>query len=98
MINDFDSVVETAIKLYEEKIGQFATRTWQMIERYGKIEALSRLVVSADLQSGFKVLRDNGLLEYTFEAIVVKYKDKFKPNIVEAAQWRIQEANRLLEK
>jgi len=96
MIDNFDKDVENAIKLYEEAIGQFASRTWQMIENLGKIEALSRLVVSPELQKGFKVLRDKNLLDKSFEAIVVKYKDKFKANVVQAAQWRLENPNNLL--
>jgi tRNA nucleotidyltransferase/poly(A) polymerase len=98
MTDDFDKDVETTIELYEEAVGQFATRTWQMIEKYGKIEALSKLVVSPDLQKGFKVLRDKGMLRVTFEAIIVKYKDKFKQNIVEAALWRLGEADKSYNK
>jgi len=97
MTDNFDEDVESTIKLYEDAIGQFAVRTWQMIERLGKIKALSKLVVSPDLQRGFKVLRDKGLLNLTFEAVIIKYRNKFEPSIVEAAQWRLDEADNLLE-
>jgi len=65
--------VERAIELYEEEIGHAATRTRQMIEQYGVVEALSRLMVSADLQQGFKVLPDSDQLDKTFEAVVGRY-------------------------
>ena len=95
---NFDNDVEVAIKLYEEVIGQSASRTRQMIEMYGKIEAISKLMVSSDLQKGFKILRDKGLLDKTFESIVIKHKKLFKPYVLEAAAWRLQEANQLLDK
>ena len=98
MTDDFDKDVDTTIKLYEEAIGQPARRTRQMIERCGKIEALSRLAVKPDFQKGFKVLRDKGMLSVTFEAIIVKYKNKFKPNIVEAALRRLGEADKSYNK
>lgn len=85
----FKAEVERAISLYEREIGHAATRTRPMIERYGEIEALSRLMVSADLQQGFKVLRDRGQLDKTFEAVVIKFKHLFNPDIVQAAQWRL---------
>jgi hypothetical protein len=93
----FKREVEQVIRLYEEAIGHAATRTWPMIEKYGEIEALSRLMVSADLQKGFKVLRDNGQLDITFEALVVRFQHLFKPGIVQAAQWRLSHPYELFE-
>lgn len=88
--------IEHAIILYEKIIHHSATRTRQMIGTYGEVEALSRLVVSADLQKGFKALRDRHQLKLTFEAIVVRYPDKFKDDAVNAAQWRLENAENLL--
>ena len=72
LAKEFFDDVEKAIALYEDLIGHAATRTRQMIDKYGVIEALSRLMVSPDLQQGFKVLRDSDQLDKTFEALVVK--------------------------
>jgi hypothetical protein len=77
--------VEKAIVLYEGAIGHAATRTRQMIEKYGVIEALSRLMLSPDLQQGFRVLRDSNQLNKSFEFTVVKFKHLFRPEVVEAA-------------
>lgn len=85
----FKKEVDQVIRFYEEEIGHPATRTWPMIEKYGEIAALSRLMISADLQQGFKVLRDRGQLEKTFEALVVRFQNLFKPGVVQAAQWRL---------
>lgn len=46
----FRKEVEHTIKLYEREIGHAATRTRPMIDKYGEVEALSRLMISADLQ------------------------------------------------
>jgi len=86
---EFTTAVKQAIALYEKVIGHEASYTWPMIERYGEIEALSRLVVSPDLQKGFKVLRDKGQLDITFESVVVRFQHLFKPDVVQAAQWRL---------
>lgn len=88
--------IEIAIKLYEEAMGGFATRTRQMIEREGVISALSKLAISADLQQGFKVLRDSGKLNLTFEALIVKYPTFFLGEVVDAAKWRLKNADQLL--
>lgn len=87
--------IDTVITLYEKVIGVPATRTRQMIERYGAIEALSKLVVSVDLQSGFRILRDRDQLDSTFEALIVRHEDLFRKNVVEAAQWRLKNASHL---
>jgi len=92
----FLAEVDETLRIYEELIGQFATRTRQMIERYGKTEALSRIVISPDLQQGFKTLRDHNKLDKTFESVVVRYSNLFNPAAVQAAQWRLDNASSLL--
>ena len=87
--------IREVLEVYERAIGHSATRTWPMLEKYGEIEALSRLVVSADLQPGFKALRDKDLLDKTFEAVVVRFQHLFKPEVVQAAEWRLAHANDL---
>lgn len=47
-------------------------------------------MVSPDLQQGFKVLRDARQIDKTFEAVVVKHQHLFPPEIVAAAQWRLE--------
>jgi hypothetical protein len=93
---DFRAEVARAIQLYERAIRHSATRTRQMVERYGEIEALSRLMISADLQQGFKVLRDRNQLDLTFEATVVRYRRLFRNEVVQAAEWRLSNPYTLL--
>ena len=92
----FLTEVSQAITLYERTIGKAATRTRKMIEDYGEIEALSRLMKSADLQQGFKALRDADKLDNTFETIVVRFSDLFAADVVEAAKWRLENSHKLL--
>jgi hypothetical protein len=82
--------VEKAIALYENLNEHAATRTRQMIAELGVIKALSRLMISPDLQQGFRVLRDSGQLDKSFESVVVKYQYLFDPEVVKAAQWRLE--------
>lgn len=93
---EFIAEVESAIHVYESAIGNFASHTRQMIDRLGAVEALAKLVRSPDLQSGFKVLRDQNKLDKTFESVVVRHPDLFQDQVVEAAQWRLDNADELL--
>ena len=92
----FHDEVEKAIVLYEEVNKHYASRTRQMIAHYGEIGALSRLMVSADLQQGFQALRDAGQLDKTFESVVIRFQHLFTPDVVEAAQWRLTHPYQLL--
>ena len=67
-----------------------------MIDELGEKETLSRLMISADLQQGFKALRDSNQLDSTFEAIVVRFSGLFSPEVVEAAKWRLENPYQLL--
>ncbi|HEY3932675.1 MAG TPA: hypothetical protein VGM58_09945 [Verrucomicrobiae bacterium] len=87
--------VAKAIILYERTIGHSAVRTRQMIEGDNEIEALSRLMISADLQQGFKALRDAKQLDSTFEAIVIRHSGLFSPDVIKAAKWRLENAHEL---
>jgi hypothetical protein len=51
-------------------------------------------MVSGEIQSGFKRLRQLGLLEWSIEAAVTKFPDEFPRQIREAAEWRLQQAKR----
>jgi hypothetical protein len=52
---------------------------------------------SPNLQQGFKVLRDNHQLDKTFETLVVLFEHLFTSEAVESAQWRLDNADKLLE-
>jgi hypothetical protein len=65
-----------------------------MIAEHGEVGA--RLMLSPDLQQGFKVLCDSNRLDRTFEAVVVRFRKLFAPEVVEAAQWRLGHPHDLL--
>jgi len=93
---EFRAAVAHAVELYERAIRHAAGRTRNRIETHGEVEALSRLMVSPDLQQGFKVLRDSGQLDQTFEAVVVRFRHFFRDDVVQAAQWRLHNPHSLL--
>ncbi len=89
-IEDLKADVDRTLGVYERLIAGAAARTRPMIEQYGHVEALRRLVEQGELQSGFKALRDNGLLQGSFEQLVVKHGSTlFQERTVQAAQWRL---------
>lgn len=94
--NEFLAEVDRAITVYERAIRHYASRTRTMVDRHGAVGALSRLVKSPDLQQGFKALRDLGQMHLTFEAIVVRNPHLFQEDVVEAAQWRLDNSHSLL--
>lgn len=61
-----------------------------MRARYGTVEAISRLVISGDVQSGFTKLKKLGLIDYTIEAAVMKFPSEFSKQAVECADFRLR--------
>ncbi len=72
--------------------GYHPTAFLQMRDRWGTKDAMKRLVMSGDIQSGFVRLRDLGLLDWSVEAGVLKFSSIFDKSVREAAQWRIDQA------
>ena len=82
--------IERTLLVYERLIAGTAGYTRPMLEHHGHVEALRMLVETGELQSGFKALRDAGLLHESFEQLVVKHgTELFAERTVEAAQWRL---------
>lgn len=94
-LSNLQKDIEDATEKYENIIGFPAIRTRQLPEQYGYIEALSRIVVSGEIQQGFRILRNSNQLDLTFEAIVIRHKNMFRNDIVEAAIFRIENAHHL---
>jgi hypothetical protein len=89
---NFENDVENTIQIYKKAVGGFAPNTEKILYSPDKVNSLSNLMKSGDIQKGFKVLRDNNQLEKTFESLVIKYKKLFKQDIILAAQWRLDNA------
>ena len=85
----FEQEVENAVSHYEKAIGHSAYPTQQMLKQHGNERSLSLLMNRADIQKGFKVLRNTNQLEKTFEAVIVRHEHRFDAKVVEIAQWRL---------
>lgn len=62
--------------------------------RYGTHAAISRLVVSGDIQSGFKRLCELGLKEWTIESAVLKFPEEFSKEVRECAAFRLSQVKK----
>lgn len=68
-----------------------ANRTWQMVKRYGLIEAAMRAVNRQSDPLGYKTLIEKGLEDLTFEAIILRFPDYFRKEVIDTAKRRLEE-------
>jgi len=69
-----------------------ATVFRRMRRDYGTVQAIERLVIDGDVQSGFKALLKLGMRDWTIEAAVLKFPDRFSKSAVECAEFRLRVA------
>ena len=66
-----------------------ATATWQAIKRYGIVEAVQRALGRPADEPGTVTLRDLGLEDLTFEALVIRHEALFSTAAVEVSKARL---------
>ena len=74
--------------------GYYPTVFESMRSDWGTWEAMKRIVISGEIQSGFRRLVALNLKEWTVEAGVVQFASEFDRETVEAAAWRLNQAER----
>ena len=67
-----------------------ASRTWPMIRERGILAAVESVVSRPDEAAGYTALREMGLEQYAFEAVVLRYPKLFSPEAVSRSQERVQ--------
>jgi hypothetical protein len=87
---DLEAFVDETIRLSKER-GYNPTIFVGMRHQLGTIDAIERLVQSGEMQSGFKRLKQLGLLDWTIEAAVIKFAAEFSNNAKQCAEWRLQQ-------
>ena len=80
-----------AIHRYEIVNERKATRTWQMVDRYGFIETAARLAVKKSRAAGFRKLVAAGHMDMTFEAIIIRHSEIFNAEAVAKAKTMLNE-------
>lgn len=70
-----------------------ASRTWPMVKRYGIIGAVERAVNRSEETVGYTALRDMGLEDYAFEAVILRYADSnlFSAEAIARSQARVSD-------
>lgn len=69
-----------------------ATGTWQAVKRYGIVEAIQRAVCRTPEEIVGVTLRDLGLQDLSFEAVVARHETSFNATTVEIAKARLSAA------
>ena len=67
-----------------------ASRTWQMINRHGIIEAVERAVKRDVPTQGYKLLVEMGLEDYAFEAVILRHPEVFSEDAAEVSRQRLK--------
>lgn len=89
-----------AVYAYEETLAKKngrrtrATRTWQMIERHGIIEAVERAVNRPTETMGYTALLEMGLEKYAFEAVILRHPELFSAKAIDRSRERMKALKR----
>jgi hypothetical protein len=84
-----EAFIDETIKRAREK-GYFPTIFVGMRQKLGTITAITKLVGSGDIQSGFRRLNKLGLSNWTIEAAVEKFPNEFSSDDLKCASFRLR--------
>lgn len=95
-VSEVENECIQAIFAYEEALSDKngkktkANRTWQMIKRHGIVAAVERAISRPIDTLGYETLRDLGLDDFTFEAVVLRHPEQFSEKTVEIAKSKVR--------
>lgn len=84
-----------AVYAYEEVLSKRngkktrASRTWQMINAHGIIEAVQRAVCRKEETMGYTALLEVGMQDFAFECVVLRHPTLFSPEAIQISSSRI---------
>ena len=90
---ELESFMDESIRLSGER-GYIPTKFMRMRTEYGTIGAMKKLVIAGEIQSGFRRLKEIGLLDWSIEAAVLKFPDEFTEEEQDAARWRLEQVKK----
>lgn len=88
---DLEAFVDEGIRR-SKAAGYNPSVCMRLCETRGTKRAIEQLVISGDIQSGFKKMSELNMLEWTLENAVVRFRELFSTEHVAAAEWRLQQA------
>ena len=65
-------------------------RTRQKIQRDGEVKTVTDMTLKKTPSDGFGMLKERGMLELSFEALVIARAEHFPSNVVDAARSRLE--------
>jgi hypothetical protein len=86
---ELETFIDETIRVSREH-GYHPTIFIGMRARHGTVAAITKLVRSGDIQTGFKRLAALGLVDHTIEAAVVRFADEFSRQTRECAEFRLR--------
>jgi len=86
---DLEAFIDETIKVSREH-AYHPTVFISMLHQLGTVPAITKLVESGDVQSGFKRLKSLGLLDYTIETAVLRFPNEFSARTRECAEFRLR--------
>ena len=89
-MDELDAFIDETIRLAGER-GYHPTVFIGMRQAHGTVGAISRLVRTGDIQTGFTQLNALGLLDWTIEAAIERFPDLFDHNDIACAEWRLNQ-------
>jgi len=90
-VAEFSATVDAAVEECAE-FGYFPGYFVQMVKENGALETAKRLVASGEIQTGLQRLAKEGRLELSIESIMCGFPDLFTAKEIDAAKWRIGQA------
>lgn len=87
--SELESFIDNTIRVAAEH-KYYPTTFLEMRKRHGTLEAMNRLVVSGDVQSGFTRLKDLDLLDYSIEEGILRFPEEFPKASRECAEFRLR--------
>lgn len=89
-VDDLETWVDESIRLSGTK-GYFPTDFMRMRRANSgrSVEPIERLVQSGDIQSGFRRMKQIGLIDWSLEAAVRKFPARFTKQALSCAEFRL---------
>ncbi len=88
-VDPLDAFIDETIRRSAAK-GYHPTEFIRMRAQYGTAPAIERLVKSGEIQTGFLKLQKLSLLDWSIEAAVEKFPDKFSEQARQCAKFRLE--------
>lgn len=90
---ELESFIDELIRRSTER-GHTPQVLTDMRHRHGTVETIKRLVLSKNIQEGFKKLWELDLLDLSAEAAVLKFPEEFTLEEQEISRWRLERAKK----